>query len=70
MFTAPVSGASALLSSSPATIDRYGYAAVTAIANEQLGVYTVAAGASGSISSAAFYLTNAVAIDYLPIVIR
>jgi predicted outer membrane repeat protein len=70
VFTAPFHGASALLNGNPAKIDGYGYARVAAIANDQVGVYTVSAAATGSLSSVTFYLGNAVSINYLPSVIK
>jgi hypothetical protein len=57
-FTAPASGASAVLSGSPATIGSDGTASVTATANGAVGSYTVSATASGISNSASFGLTN------------
>jgi hypothetical protein len=70
VFAAPFRGASALLNGNPATIDGYGYARVTAIANDQLGVYTISADATGSRSPVTFSLRNAVTNRYLPIAIK
>jgi uncharacterized delta-60 repeat protein len=57
-FTAPASGASAVLKSSPATISSNGQASVTATANGTAGTYTVSASAAGVPSPAKFSLTN------------
>lgn len=57
-FTAPASGASAVLSVSSAVTDSEGYAQVTATANGVLGSYTVTAMAGGI--SVPFALTNTV----------
>jgi hypothetical protein len=58
-FTAPIaSGASAVLSGSPATIGADGKASVTATANGTAGAYTVSASATGVASPANFSLTN------------
>jgi hypothetical protein len=56
-FTAPGSGASAVLAGSP-TIGSDGKASVTATANGTTGTYTVSAAASGIASPAKFTLTN------------
>ena len=58
-FTAPGSGASATMTTNPATISG-GTASVTAQANTTLGDYNVTASASGSTPSPVFALTNAV----------
>ncbi len=58
-FSAPVSGASAVLSSGAATIGSNGAAAITATANETTGSYTVTASATGAAMPASFALTNA-----------
>jgi hypothetical protein len=55
-FSAPASGASAILTGSPATISG-GFASVTAGANATGGSYTVSAGAAGT-NSVNFSLTN------------
>ncbi len=57
-FTPPPSGASAILSGSPATISDTGTASVTAAANGETGSYTVSATASGITVPASFSLTN------------
>jgi hypothetical protein len=57
-FTAPDSGASAILSGSPATIGSDGKASVTATANALFGTYTVSASATGIANPASFSLTN------------
>ena len=56
-FTAPVSGASAMLTGNPATIGG-GQASVTATANSLVGAYQVAA-ASGGAATVMFNLSNA-----------
>ena len=56
-FTAPGSGASAILSAAAATTDAGGHASVTATANIVAGTYTVTAAVAGA-GSAAFSLTN------------
>jgi hypothetical protein len=56
-FTPPASGASAVLSSTVATVDANGNASVTATANAIEGTYTVTAGIAGG-ATAAFDLTN------------
>ncbi len=58
VFTAPGSGASAALATSPATIDGSRTASVTATANGTGGTYTVASGGNGMQSAASFSLTN------------
>jgi hypothetical protein len=55
-FTAPASGASAMLSSATAVTDASGVASVTATANATTGSYTVTA--TAGLLSAAFSLTN------------
>jgi hypothetical protein len=57
-FTPPSSGASASLTSNPATIDATGNASVTATANNSSGSYTVNAGGDGFATPAQFNLTN------------
>jgi hypothetical protein len=57
-FKAPVSGASAVLKSSPATIGSNGQASVAATANGTAGTYAVNASASGIASPVRFSLTN------------
>jgi hypothetical protein len=57
-FTAPASGASAVLKSSPALIGAKGQASVTATANGTAGSYTVSASARGVASAVKFSLTN------------
>ena len=56
-FTAPSSGASAVLSGNPATISG-GQASVTATANNVIGVYVVTAIASGIATPASWNLNN------------
>jgi len=56
-FTAPGSGASAVLSGSPATIGASGVISVTAVANSATGVYSVTAHTSGA-AAVSFSLTN------------
>ncbi len=58
VFTAPNNGASATLSSTPATIQANGQASVTATANGVSGAYIVAANASGASAAVNFSLTN------------
>jgi hypothetical protein len=57
-FTAPASGASAVLSGTPATIDADGTASVTATANNVPGSYAVDANAAGLAEAVHFSLTN------------
>ena len=57
-FAAPPSGASAVLSSSTATIGSNGVAATTATANNTAGSYNVTASATGVATPAHFALTN------------
>ena len=57
MFTAPVAGASAAITGSPATTDANGQATVTATANSTAGPYNVTADAGGGIT-VALALTN------------
>ena len=57
-FIAPSNGASATLTGSRATISTAGTASVTAAANGIIGIYAVAATASGSKAPAKFSLTN------------
>jgi hypothetical protein len=61
IFTAPASGASAVLKGSPTTIGDDGKASVTAAANATTGTYTVSAVASGIASPTKFSLTNTAA---------
>ncbi len=57
-FTAPSSGASAVLASGTAEISNNGVASVTATANSTAGSYSVTASAAGSVSPVSFALTN------------
>jgi hypothetical protein len=57
-FNAPVSGASAVASSTSATTDADGNASVTASANAVAGSYTLVASVQGLASQANFALTN------------
>jgi hypothetical protein len=57
-FTAPSSGASAVLKGSPASIGSGGEASVTATANAISGTYTVTASATGIATPAKFTLSN------------
>ena len=57
-FTPPLSGASATISGSPATISATGTAGVTATATATAGTYAVTASATGVTSSASYNLTN------------
>ena len=58
-FSAPATGASAILSiSSPVTIGSNGQASVTSTANAIGGEYTVSASTAGAAAPAAFVLTN------------
>ena len=57
-FTPPVSGASATITGSPATISAAGKASVTATANGIKGTYNVTATARGITTPANFSLTN------------
>ena len=68
-FTPPVSGASAVISGSPATITG-GKVSVTAIANGSLGgPYYVTASSAGA-TSVNFSLTNALYAIFLPLIFR
>ena len=58
VFTAPSSGASAALTSSPATIGSNNTATVTATANQTAGTYNVTASETGTGASCHFQLTN------------
>ena len=58
-FAAPVTGASATLSSPTATTDANGHASVSAVANGTVGVYSVTASVAGLTPTASFALTNA-----------
>ncbi|MFO0967889.1 MAG: choice-of-anchor L domain-containing protein [Gemmataceae bacterium] len=58
-FTAPVGGASAILTGTPATIAADGSASVTAMANGVVGPYAVSAGGAGIATPASFALSNA-----------
>jgi len=57
-FTAPVSGASASFSPSPAVTDESGEASVTPIANGTIGVYSVTAAVAGVAQTVTFTLFN------------
>ena len=57
-FTPPQSGASAILSASPATINADSTVSVTATANGIYGKYIVSAGARGITNTASFNLSN------------
>lgn len=57
-FTSPTSGASAVLTGSPATIAADGTASVTATANSSAGPYSVTASATGAASAVTFALRN------------
>ncbi|MEO5626613.1 MAG: DUF3616 domain-containing protein [Dokdonella sp.] len=57
-FIAPASGASAILSASPASTDANGIASVTATANALAGSYAVNASVNGVIATATFALGN------------
>ncbi len=57
-FTSPASGASAVLTGSPATISSGGTASVTATRNGVAGSYTVSATARGAAGTASFKLLN------------
>ena len=57
-YSTPINGASASLSSSTATTNASGLASVTAIANNEVGTYTVAASVSGVTTPILFDLTN------------
>lgn len=59
-FTAPASGAGAVLSAPTATTDGNGYAAVTATANATTGSYAVQASVAGIAAPVAFALTNSI----------
>ena len=58
IFTAPSSGATAVLTGSPARIGPNGRAAVTAVANGTAGSYKVRATTAGATAPATFSLTN------------
>jgi hypothetical protein len=58
-FAAPASGASAILTGSPAVTGADGEASVTAAAGTIIGSYTVTASVAGVTTGAAFRLTNA-----------
>ncbi len=62
-FTPPASGATAVLTGSPATISSSGTAGVTATRNGVAGSYTVSATASGAPVAASFKLTNIVLVS-------
>jgi predicted outer membrane repeat protein len=71
-FTAPSSGASAVLSGTSATIAG-GQASVTAHANGVVGAYNVTANAAGVAAPAVFHLINSLTTPsyiYLPLVIK
>ena len=57
-FTPPASGASAVVTGSPAIVSASGTASVTAASNAVAGSYTVSATASGAAVAASFRLTN------------
>ena len=57
-FTAPLSGPTAALDGTPATISATGTVSVAAAANDMGGNYNVEAGARGITNSASFSLTN------------
>src|SRR5262249_1516273 len=57
-FTPPLSGASAILSGNPATIEPDSTVSVPATANGTYGKYTVSAGARGITNTATFNLAN------------
>jgi type VI protein secretion system component Hcp len=57
-FTPPASGATAIISESPATISAFGTASVTATAAGSAASYTISAAARGSASTASFSLNN------------
>lgn len=57
-YSAPINGASASVSSNTATTNASGLASVTAIANNEVGTYTVAASVSGVLTPILFDLTN------------
>ncbi len=57
-FTAPASGASAIVVGSPATIAADGQASATATAGANAGSYTVTTGGAGIVSPANFTLSN------------
>jgi hypothetical protein len=59
-FTAPASGASAVLSATTAITGSDGTASVTAIANQTAGSYSVTANVTGVAAPATFSLTNTV----------
>jgi hypothetical protein len=61
-FAVPATGATAILSSNPATIGADGLASVTATASGNMGSYGVSVGARGSAGGSAFALTNEVGI--------
>ena len=62
-FTPPASGASAVVTGSPATLSASGTASVTATSNALAGSYTVSATASGALGAASFSLTNAALVS-------
>jgi parallel beta-helix repeat protein len=66
-FTAPSSGASAVLKGNPATIGSKGTASVTATANSTGGTYAVTASAYGVASPATFSWTNTNPATTLPL---
>ena len=57
-FTPPQTGASAILAGNPATIAADGTVTVDAAANDDVGLYTIPAGAIGITNTADFNLTN------------
>jgi hypothetical protein len=63
-FAAPVTGASAQLSATTATVGTGGVASVTATANATGGSYTVNASVPGAASSVTFALSNLIPISF------
>jgi len=68
IFSAPGSGASAVITGGPAAISGGG-ASVTAVANSNLGTYTVSASASGA-NPQTFTLHNVVPAAFVPLISR
>jgi hypothetical protein len=69
-FTAPSSGATAVLMGSPAQIGDNGQAAVTAVANGVAGSYFVTATTGGAVAPAAFNLTNQAVVGVTGVTVK
>jgi hypothetical protein len=69
-FTAPSSGASAVLTGSLAQIGSNGQAAVTAVANGVAGSYVVTATTGGAVAPARFNLTNQAVVGVTGVTVK